>query len=449
MKNITIVGAGHVGLVTGVTLAEICHQIVCYDVDETFIAQVKTGISPYYEPGLNDLLKKNLNNGQLFFTSNPTQALENAEIIYIAVGTPTDENGNVNLRYIKEAAKTIGENVTKQEIIVVTKSTVPVGTNQLIKRLIETNLTNKVNVNIVSNPEFLREGSAIYDTFSADRIVIGADSEKAASIIEEINKPFGIAIFKTDLSSAEMIKYSSNAFLATKISFINEIANLCEKVGADIEEVAHGMGLDLRIGASFLKAGIGYGGSCFPKDTRGLIQKATEVEQPLEILEAVIRVNQQQKQVLINKAKDRFGNLIDKKVALLGLAFKPNTNDVRDSIAIELASQLTIQGAKVTAYDPIALAEAKQILGEQINYAHSIEEAITDSDMVFIATDWEEFKDFPLEKYEMLMHNPIIFDGRNCYSLEMVSKYYIEYYSVGRPSQNNINESYKKRTNPN
>ena len=242
-----------------------------------------------------------------------------------------------------------------------------------------------------------------------------------------------------------MIKYSSNAFLATKISFINEIANLCEKVGADIEEVAHGMGLDLRIGAPFLKAGIGYGGSCFPKDTRGLIQKANEVEQSLEILEAVIKVNQQQKQVLINKAKDRFGNLIDKKVALLGLAFKPNTNDVRESIAIELASQLSIQGAKVTAYDPIALSEAKQILGEQINYAHSIEEAITDSDMVFIATDWEEIKDFPLKKYEMLMHNPIIFDGRNCYSLEMVSKYPIEYYSVGRPSQSNINESNEKK----
>ena len=439
MKNITIVGTGHVGLITGVTLAEIGHQIVCYDVDENCIAQMKTGKSPYYEPGLDDLLKKNLTNGQLFFTSNPKQALENAEIIYIAVGTPTDENGNVNLSYIKEAAKTIGENVSKQEIIVVTKSTVPVGTNQLIKRLIETNLTNKVNVNIVSNPEFLREGSAIYDTFSADRIVIGTDSEKAAYVMEEINKPFGITIFKTDISSAEMIKYSSNAFLATKISFINEIANLCEKVGADIGEVAHGMGLDLRIGAQFLKAGIGYGGSCFPKDTRGLIQKANEVEQSLEILEAVIKVNQQQKQVLINKAKDRFGTLIDKKIALLGLAFKPNTNDVRESIAIELASQLSIQGAKVTAYDPIALSEAKEILGEQINYAHSIEEAITDSDMVFIATDWEEFKDFPLKKYVMLMHNPIIFDGRNCYSLKMVSKYPIEYYSVGRPSQSNIN----------
>ncbi len=445
MKNITIVGTGHVGLVTGVTLAEIGHQIVCYDVDETYIAQMQTGISPYYEPGLNDLLKKNLNNGQLVFTSNPKQALENAEIIYIAVGTPTDENGSVNLRYIKEAAKTIGENVTKQEIIVVTKSTVPVGTNKLIKKLIENNFLPTGKVHIVSNPEFLREGSAIYDSFSADRIVIGTDNEKAAAIIEEINKPFGIHIFKTDLSSAEMIKYSSNAFLATKISFINEIANLCEKVGADIEEVAHGMGLDFRISAPFLKAGIGYGGSCFPKDTRGLIQMATEVEQSLEILEAVIKVNQQQKHVLINKAKERFGNLTDKKIALLGLAFKPNTNDVRESISIEIASQLSIQGAKVTAYDPIALSEAKQILGEQITYAHSIEEAITNADMVFIATDWDEIKDFPLKKYEMLMHDPIIFDGRNCYSLDMVSKYPIEYYSVGRPSQDHLNKSNAKK----
>ncbi|WP_438823153.1 UDP-glucose dehydrogenase family protein [Peribacillus butanolivorans] len=436
MKNITIVGTGHVGLVTGVALAEIGHQVVCYDINENDIALMKEGISPFYEPELADLLKKNLNNGQLFFTSNPKLALVDAEIIYIAVGTPTAENGSVDLSNIKEAAKTIAENISKQEVIIVTKSTVPVGTNKLIEQLIVTNLTNEVNINIVSNPEFLREGSAIYDTFSADRIVIGSDCEKAASIIEEINKPFGETIFITDLLSAEMIKYSSNAFLATKISFINEIANLCEKVGANIEEVAHGMGLDFRIGTPFLKAGIGFGGSCFPKDTRGLIQQATEAGQSLEILEAVIKVNKQQKYLLMNKAKQRFGNLKDKKIAILGLAFKPNTNDVRESIAIDIASELTMQGASVTAYDPLALEEAKQILGEKIQYALSIEEAITNTDMVFIATDWDEFKDFPLEKYEMLMNHPIIFDGKNNYSLDEISEYNIEYYSVGRPFHN-------------
>lgn len=439
MKNITIVGTGHVGLVTGVTLAEIGHQVVCYDINENDIALMKAGISPFYEPELTDLLKKNLNKGQLFFTGDPKLALVDAEIIYIAVGTPTAENGSVDLSYIKEAAKTIAENITKQEVIVVTKSTVPVGTNKLIQQVIVTNLTNEVNVNIVSNPEFLREGSAIYDTFSADRIVIGSDCEKAASIIEEINIPFGKTIFITDLLSAEMIKYSSNAFLATKISFINEIANLCEKVGANIEDVAHGMGLDFRIGTQFLKAGIGFGGSCFPKDTRGLIQQAAEAGQTLEILEAVIKVNKQQKYLLMNKAKQRFGNLKDKKIAILGLAFKPNTNDVRESIAIDIASELTMQGALVTAYDPLALEEAKQILGEKIHYALSIEEAITNTDMVFIATDWDELKDFPLKKYEMLMNHPIIFDGKNSYSLDEISEYNIEYYSVGRPFLNKSN----------
>jgi len=434
MRNITIVGTGHVGLVTGVTLAEIGHPVVCYDIDQKNIALMNKGISPFYEPDLNDLLKKNLDTGLLLFTSNPKEALVDAEIIYITVGTPTNENGDINLTYIEEAAKTIGEHVTKQEVIVVTKSTVPVGTNKLIKQLIEKNLIHAVHVEMVSNPEFLREGAAIYDTFSADRIVIGADCEKAAAIIEEINRPFDTTIVKTDILSAEMIKYSSNAFLATKISFINEIANLCEKVGANIEEVAYGMGLDLRIGTPFLQAGIGFGGSCFPKDTHALLQKATEVEQPLEILESVIKVNKRQRYVLIHKAKQHFGHLKNKKIAILGLAFKPNTNDVRGSIAIDIASELVTEEAFVTAYDPLALEETKKILGEKIHYAQSIEEAITNTDMVFITTDWDEVKEFSLEKYEKLMHNPVIFDGRNCYPLKVVSKYNLDYYSVGRPA---------------
>jgi UDPglucose 6-dehydrogenase len=432
MKNITIVGTGHVGLITGVTLAEIGHRVTCYDINEQTIASLKAGIAHFYEPDLDDLLNKNLNGGRLLFSSNPKHALSDADVIYIAVGT-ADKNGNLNLSYIESASRVIAENVTKEEIIVVTKSTVPIGTNKLIKQLIHDHLTCVVKVNIVSNPEFLREGSAIFDTFSGDRIVIGAQSEKAASIIEEINKPFNIPILITDLESAEMIKFSSNAFLATKISFMNEIANLCEKFGANIEDVAQGMGLDLRIGSQFLNAGIGFGGSCLPKDTRGLIKIANNVGLSLDILESVLKVNNQQKNVLINKAKQRFGNLKDKKVAILGTAFKPNTNDVRESVAIKIIADLILEESKIIVFDPYALEETQQIFGNKIKYTNSIEEAINASDFVFITTDWDEIKEFPIVNYEKLMSHPVIFDGKNCYSLESFTAYNIEYYSIGRP----------------
>lgn len=434
MKNITIVGAGHVGLITAVTLAELGHQVTCYDHNEQTITSLKAGIVHFYEPDLNKLLNKNLLEGRLFFTSLPKQALVDADVVYLAVGT-ADESGNMDLSYIKSASRVIAENVTKNEIIVVTKSTVPVGTNKIIKKLIYNHLKHAVKINIISNPEFLREGTAIYDTFSGDRIIIGAECEKAASIIEEINKPFNIPIVKTDIESAEMIKFSSNAFLATKISFINEIANLCEKLGANIEDVAHGMGLDLRIGTQFLKSGIGFGGSCLPKDINGLIKIANEVGQSLDILESVIKVNNQQKNVLINKAKQRFGELKDKRVAILGTAFKPNTSDVRESVAIKIIKDLISAESKVIAFDPFALEETKKIIGNKIKYACSIEEAIKESDFVFITTDWNEIKEFPIEKYEKLMYNPVIFDGKNCYSLESFSDYNIEYYSIGRPDQ--------------
>lgn len=432
MNNISIIGTGHVGLVTGVTLAEIGHQVKCYDINEQIISSLNAGIAHFYEPELDELLIKNLNEGKLSFTNLPKEALTDAEVIYITVGT-SDQNGNVSLYHIESASKVIAENITKNEIIVVTKSTVPVGTNKYIKQLIHDYLKAEVKINMISNPEFLREGSAVYDTFSGDRIVIGAECEKAASIIEDINKPFHIPIIKTDIESAEMIKFSSNAFLATKISFINEIANLCEKLGANIEEVAHGMGLDLRIGSQFLNAGIGFGGSCLPKDTNNLIKIANEVCQSLDILKSVMKVNTQQKNVFINKVKKRVGNLKDKKIAILGTAFKPNTSDVRESIAIKIIEDLILEESIVIAFDPFALEETYAIYGDKIKYSNSIEEAIKESDIVLITTDWDEIKNFPIQKYEKLMSNSIIFDGKNCYSLEAFSGFSIEYYSIGRP----------------
>ncbi|HWO77746.1 MAG TPA: UDP-glucose/GDP-mannose dehydrogenase family protein, partial [Bacillus sp. (in: firmicutes)] len=288
MKKIAVVGTGYVGLVTGVGLAEIGHIVTCVDIDEKKVERMRKGLSPIYEPGLDELMSKNIENGRLYFTTSHCDAFADADVIYIAVGTPQREDGSADLRFVKQAAKDIAENAQKDGVVVVTKSTVPVGTNDKVKQWIQESLQTDLQFDVVSNPEFLREGSAIHDIFHGDRIVIGAGNERAAAIMEEVNKPFGIPIFKTDIHSAEMIKYASNAFLATKISFINEIANICGKLGANVEDVAYGMGLDTRIGSQFLNAGIGYGGSCFPKDTQALVQMAGDVEHQFDLLEAVV-----------------------------------------------------------------------------------------------------------------------------------------------------------------
>jgi UDPglucose 6-dehydrogenase len=441
MKKIAVVGTGYVGLVTGVCLSEIGHHVTCVDVDEQKVQKMREGISPIYEPGLEELMKKNIENGRLHFTTSHKEAFSEAEVIYIAVGTPQKEDGSADLRFVEQVAKDIAENIEKDGVIVVTKSTVPVGTNYKVRDWIKAHLKKELSFDVVSNPEFLREGSAIHDMFRGDRIVIGTDNERAASIIEEINKPFGIPIFKTDIRSAEMIKYASNAFLATKISFINEIANICEKLGANVEDVSYGMGLDTRIGSQFLRAGIGYGGSCFPKDTKALVQIAGDVDHKFELLEAVINVNNKQQAKLVEKARERFGSLKGKKVAMLGLAFKPNTDDMREAASIVIAEQLVKGGSFVVAYDPIAIENAKRIIGDKITYADSVETALQDADITFIVTEWEEFKNLPLDTFEKLMKTPIIFDGRNCYALEEVEKYNIEYYSIGRPSiiKNTVN----------
>ncbi|MEK4840791.1 UDP-glucose dehydrogenase family protein [Bacillus sp. FSL L8-0152] len=431
--NIAIFGTGYVGLVTGVCLSDIGHRVICIDIDENKVARMKKGISPIYEPGLDDLMSKNIKENRLLFTTDCRQGIEEADVIYIAVGTPQQADGSANLQYIEQVALDIANNLKKDSIVVI-KSTVPVGTNDHVKNLIQQNLKANVKISMVSNPEFLREGSAIHDSFYGDRIVIGADDAKTADVMEEVNKSFNVPVFKTTIRSSEMIKYAANAFLATKISFINEIANICEKLGADVEHVANGMGLDKRIGTQFLKAGIGYGGSCFPKDTHALIQIAGNVEHDFDLLKSVITVNNNQQASLVEKIKNVLGDMAGKQVAMLGLAFKPNTDDMREAASIVIANDLVKMGAEVVAYDPIATENAKKILPNEVQYVSSVERAVKNADVTIIVTEWDDIKEFPIERYIKLMKQPIIFDGRNCHGLEYVKKFNVDYYSVGRPA---------------
>ncbi|KKI89251.1 UDP-glucose 6-dehydrogenase [Bacillus sp. SA1-12] len=429
--KVTVAGTGYVGLVTGVCLAEIGHDVIGIDINEEKIQLLKKGKSPIYEPGLEDLLEKNVRNGSLYFTTSPKEAYAEREVIIIAVGTPENRDGSANLFYIEDVVRDIGENIT-DHVIVTIKSTVPVGTNHRVKRLLYQDKLPHLLVEVVSNPEFLREGSAIQDTFKGDRIVIGSASQHAGDVIEEMYKPFNIPIVRTDIKSSEMIKYASNAFLATKISFINEIANICEKLGANIEDVAKGIGLDSRIGDKFLQAGLGYGGSCFPKDTKALVQLAGNVKHDFALLESVIKVNNHQPLLLLKKAEDIVGDLYGKKAALLGLAFKPNTDDVRESASLVLAKELVKKGSIVTVYDPIALENAKKVLGDRVIYCTSIDEAILGADLTFIGTEWQEMIEYPVENYKKLMKSPRVFDGRNCYSLSEMESNEILYVSIGR-----------------
>ncbi|MEN0644942.1 UDP-glucose/GDP-mannose dehydrogenase family protein [Alkalicoccobacillus gibsonii] len=429
-KKIAVVGTGYVGLVTGVALSEIGHSVTCVDIDEQKVASMREGISPIYEPGLSDLMKKNYEAGRLSFTTSHELAFSDADAIYIAVGTPQKEDGTADLRFIESVARNIAEHLTSYAVIV-TKSTVPVGTNDYIKQYIEKH--TDVSFDVVSNPEFLREGSAVHDTFNGDRIVIGSDSPFAGQVIEDINAPFGIPVFKTDIRSAEMIKYASNAFLATKISFVNEIATLCEKLGANVEDVAKGMGQDKRIGEKFLNAGIGYGGSCFPKDTSALVQIAGNVEHEFTLLKAVIEVNYKQQRLLLDKAKEHFGSLRGKTIAMLGTAFKPNTDDMREAASTILARELVLAGAHVVAYDPIAMDAAKKLFPEAVDFAENVKSALKGADAAFLVTEWDDFKELRPEQYASLLKEPVLFDGRNCYDLEGMKGAGMDYYSIGRP----------------
>ncbi|MFJ7974914.1 UDP-glucose dehydrogenase family protein [Peribacillus sp. JNUCC 23] len=438
--NITVAGTGYVGLVTGVCLAELGHQVICLDIQEEKMAMLQAGRSPIYEPGLEDLLRKNLQCGRLHFTTNPQYAYGNAEIIFIAVGTPEQQDGTANLEYVREVAHSIAQ-FMKNDVIVCTKSTVPVGTNNQISEIIHRNKPANLYAEVVANPEFLREGSAIVDFFYGDRIVIGTDCPRAQALMEQIYLPLDIPIIKTDIKSAEMIKYAANAFLATKISFINEIATICEKVGANIDEVAKGIGKDERIGPYFLKAGIGYGGSCFPKDTKALVQLAGNMQHPFDLLQAVIEVNTHQASLPVVKAKEVIGSLKGKKVALLGLSFKPNTDDVREAASLVIVKELLKEGAIITAFDPIAIPNAQHVLGNTIEYTQDIRLALLHADVAIIATEWEEIKQLSLDSYELYMKKPIVIDGRNCYSLQEIRKHPMTYISIGRPT---VIHEYKK-----
>lgn len=430
--NVCVIGTGYVGLVSGVCFSDIGNKVTCVDLDENKINNLKKGIIPIYEPGLEELVIKNSNEQRLFFTTDLREGMDDADVIIIAVGTPEKESGEADLRFVEAVAKSIGENINGYKVIV-TKSTVPVGTNRRVKSIVA-EYSGNTNFDVASNPEFLREGSAIHDTMNMERAIIGVESEKAGEILSELHKPFNTTIMLTTIETAEMIKYASNAFLATKISFINEIANICEKLNADVNDVAKGMGLDDRIGAKFLNAGIGYGGSCFPKDTKALIQISGEVEHDFKLLKSVIEVNNKQQRVLLDKAVTRFGDLSGKNVALLGLAFKPNTDDMREAASIVIANELVNQGANVKGFDPIAKETARKELPEQVEILEDINLTIQDSDIIMILTDWDEVKNLDLSKIAEADKKPVIFDGRNCFSLDYVAQYGLEYHSIGRPS---------------
>jgi len=431
--KVAIIGTGYVGLSTGVCLAEIGHHVICIDISEQKINKLREGISPIYEPGLEKLLLKNSSAGRLQFTTSHHDGLKDAEIIIIAVGTPQREDGGADLTYLEQAAYDISTYLTSDTIVVI-KSTVPVGTSEYIKRTIENSNDKEINFEIVSNPEFLRQGSAIFDTMKPDRIIIGSENIKAAKKVRDMYSSLKVPILFTSIRSAEMIKYASNAFLANKISFINEIANICEAVGADVEDVAKGMGKDKRIGEAFLRPGIGYGGSCFPKDVKALVHTAKINGKKFKLLNETIAINETQQELLVKKALKRFGKLKGKKIAMLGLAFKPETDDMREAPSIKIANSLTKLGVKVVAYDPVAKENAHKILGDTIQFVDSVYEAITDADAMFIVTEWEEFKQLDLVEILQKMKHPIIFDGRNCIEEEKIMQCKaIEYYPVGRP----------------
>lgn len=429
--NIVVAGTGYVGLVTGACLSEVGHTVTCVDIDERKVEIMKQGISPIYEPGLDELLQRNYSEGRLDFTTDYADAYKNADIVFIGVGTPERADGSANLDYVFGVCKQIAENVTK-DCLVVVKSTVPIGTNDRVEEFLKENVANNVKIEVASNPEFLAQGTAVVDTLHASRIVIGVESRKAEEKLRYVYERFNQPIVVTNRRSAEMIKYASNDFLALKISFMNEMANVCEIVGADIEDVAKGMSYDSRIGNKFLNAGLGYGGSCFPKDTKALHWLANDSGYEIKTIKATIEVNENQKYKLFRKAKQELGSLKGMKVAVLGLTFKPGTDDLREAPSIPNVRRLLDEGAEIVAYDPVGIDNFKKIYPTEITYVNTPEETLKNADMAFIFTEWKEIKELKLSKYEELMNTSIIFDGRNCYNLKEVKQYNIDYYSVGR-----------------
>ena len=439
--KIVVAGTGYVGLVTGACLSEIGHKVTCVDIDENKVTMMKKGISPIYEPGLDELLKRNYEEGRLDFTTDYKNAYKDANIVFIGVGTPEREDGSANLDYVFKVCEQIAENV-ENNCLVVVKSTVPIGTNDRVEEFLKEHVKAGIHIEVASNPEFLAQGTAVKDTLYASRIVIGVESKEAEEKLRYVYEGFNQPIVVTNRRSAEMIKYASNDFLALKISFINEIANVCEIVGANIEDVARGMSYDKRIGDKFLKAGLGYGGSCFPKDTKALHWLANDSGYEIKTIKATIEVNENQKYKMFRKAKQRFGSLKGMKVAVLGLTFKPETDDLREAPSIPNIKRLLDEGAEIVAFDPVGEENFKKKFNLPIEYVKSPKEALKNADVAFIFTEWREIKNLDLQCYERLMKTPIIFDGRNCYDINLVKEHNIDYYSVGRKEVLNCNLCY-------
>ncbi|WP_373709610.1 UDP-glucose/GDP-mannose dehydrogenase family protein [Kaistella sp.] len=431
--NITIVGTGYVGLVTGTTLAELGNTVYCVDIDAKKVERMKQGVVPIYEPGLEEMFLRNIQAQRLFFTTDIKEALDKSEVIYLALPTPPGEDGSADLSYVLSVANQIGELLTEYKVIV-NKSTVPVGTADKVRETIAAKTS--VEFDVVSNPEFLREGFAVEDSMNPARVIVGSESEKAQEIMAKIYQPFtntGIPIIFMDEKSSELTKYAANSFLAVKITFMNEIANYCEKVGADVDKVRLGMGSDDRIGHRFLFPGIGYGGSCFPKDVKALIKSGKQEGFDFQILEATEEVNQAQKIILVSEIEKYFeGDLKGKKIAMWGLAFKANTDDIREASSLDNIKLLLEKGAEITAYDSIAEENVRNVLGDQISYAQDMYSTLENADCLLIATEWSEFKNPNFELMAQKMKSKVIFDGRNMFALEQLEDTGFFYKSIGR-----------------
>lgn len=437
--NIAIVGTGYVGLVSGACFAETGATVTCVDVNPDKINKLLNGVIPIYEPGLDELVKKNIKAGRLKFSTSLADVLNDQEVVFTAVGTPPDEDGSADLKYVLQVAKTIGENLDRY-IVVVTKSTVPVGTARKVFSTIKAELDKRgkgIEFDVASNPEFLKEGNAIKDFMSPDRVVIGVESERAKKLLTKLYKPFLINNFRVifmDIPSAEMTKYAANSMLATRISFMNDIANLCELVGADVNSVRAGIGSDTRIGRKFLYAGCGYGGSCFPKDVKALIKTADDNGYSLEVLKAVERVNNKQKELLFEKLNKEFAaeGLKGRKIALWGLAFKPETDDMRESTALVVIDRLHKSGCEISVYDPEAIDECKRIIGDKVSYCNNKYDAVEDADALILVTEWKEFRLPDWEKVGKKMKRRLVIDGRNIYDAEELKEQGFEYRCIGR-----------------
>lgn len=431
--HIAVIGTGYVGLVTGACFAEFGVEVTCVDVDESKIERLKKGVIPIYEPGLDKIVEKNAASGRLHFTTDVASAIKDAQVVFLAVGTPPKDDGSPDMSYYQQAAKDLAESIDGYKVLV-TKSTVPVGTGQWLKKFVAENLKVPTEFGVASNPEFLREGAAIEDFMRPDRVVIGSNEPRAIEVMKELYRPLYLIetpIVITSLEAAELIKYAANAFLATKITFINEIANLCDAIGCDVHDVARGMGMDNRIGRKFLHPGPGYGGSCFPKDTRALTTVADQFGVETRIVDAVIEANERQREAMIPKIEKLLGDLKDKRIGVLGLSFKPETDDMRESPAIDIIRSLVARGSSVIAFDPVAMDEAKHCLPD-IEYATDEYEAIRGADVLLIVTEWNQFRALDMDRVKSLLRSPKIADLRNIYEPDDMRALGFEYVGVGR-----------------